>query len=66
MDYRKYIFIELDVFENISLIGMTLVEEYEEDEVLDVLELEMEMNKEQRLWRFESQWLKESRYNIKY
>lgn len=52
VDYRKYIYVELDVFENISSVGKTLIEDYEEDEVLDVLELEMEMDKEQILELF--------------
>lgn len=52
VDYRKHIYVELDVFENISSVGKTLIEDYEEDEVLDVLELEMEMDKEQILELF--------------
>lgn len=52
VDYSKHIYVELDVFENISSVGKTLIEDYEEDEVLDVLELEMEMDKEQILELF--------------
>lgn len=50
--YRKYIFLELDLFENISSVGRTLVEDFEKDDNLDILELELEMNKEQILELF--------------
>lgn len=54
VDYRKYIFVELDVFENISSVGRSLVKEYEDDEVLGILECELEMNKEQILELFDN------------
>lgn len=52
VDYRTYIFVELDLFENISSVGKKLVEDFEKDDNLDILELELEMNKEQILELF--------------
>lgn len=54
IDYRKYIVVELDVFENISSVGRTLVKEYEDDGVLDILEDELQMSKEQILELFDN------------
>lgn len=52
--YSEYIFVELDVFENISSVGKTLVEDFESDNVLDILELELKMSKEQILELFDN------------
>lgn len=54
IDLSEGVFVDLDVFENISSLGKTLVEDYENDNVLGILELELEMNKEQILDLFEN------------
>ncbi|MBS5937601.1 hypothetical protein [Clostridium sp.] len=54
VDYRKYIFVELDLFENISSVGKTLIEEYEADDVLDILESDMDLSKDQIIDLFEN------------
>lgn len=54
VDYLKGIYVELELFENINSVGKTLIDDYEKDEVLPILEFEMELSKEQILELFEN------------
>lgn len=47
------IFLDLDLFENIKSVGKTLIEDYEEDGMLGILETEMEMKKDEILALFD-------------
>lgn len=47
LDYTNTVFSEIEVYENIKQVGFNLIEEYEKEEMLDELEEEMEMSKEQ-------------------
>lgn len=47
VDYREGIFVDIQLFLNISQVGKTLIKEYEEDDMIDVLENEMKLNKEE-------------------
>lgn len=54
VDYRKLIFVELDLFENISSVGRTLIEDYEEDGVFEILELQMNLTRDEIIYLFEN------------
>lgn len=63
VDYMEGIYVDLDAFENISSVGKTLIEDFEKDGYLDILELELEMNKEQILDMFNN--IDENQFMIK-
>ena len=52
IDYHEGVYVGLELFENISSVGKTLVKNYEEDCFLDILECELEMSKEEILELF--------------
>lgn len=45
VDYREGIFVEVEVFKNISDVGKELIKAYEEDGMIDVLESQIELSK---------------------
>ena len=49
IDYHEYVYVELDLFENISSLGKALIENSEEDGFLDILESELEISKDEIL-----------------
>lgn len=63
VDYKEGIYVDLDAFENINSVGKTLIEDFEKDGYLDILELELEMNKEQILDMFNN--IDENQFMIK-
>ena len=52
IDYNEYIYVELELFEDISSLGNALIANYEEDGFLDILEVELKMSKDNILELF--------------
>ncbi|WP_297421395.1 hypothetical protein [Clostridium sp.] len=54
IDSREVIYLELQLFENIKCVGRMLIKEYEDNNMLDVLETKFELSKDEIIWLFEA------------
>lgn len=54
VDEKEALYLEFMLFENIKCVGKELIEEYESNNMLDVLESKFELNKEEIIGLFDS------------
>ncbi|EKQ50140.1 MULTISPECIES: hypothetical protein [unclassified Clostridium] len=54
IDTREVVHLEVKLFENIKCVGRNLVKEYEDNNMLDVLETKFELSKDEIIWLFEA------------